>query len=392
MNYQKWIALLFVLVAVLTSACSAPAPTATPLPAAPTQVPATTVPPTRPPAPTAVPPTQMPPTQVPPPLPPPSATPVPPTLAPATSIPATGTTARAPTVKLAHQVNAGFVSAFGWSADDATLVARTEDAITEYSASDLKPTNVISPTFATQIFALSPDGSRALGIAKDNSVQIWNLKDGASVTTLGLTDGPPLGAIFTPDGSMVAAFDGNTIQVYLFDAATGKLVKKLNGFETAAPVYSAVLSPDNKTMAWVSRGTVQFMDVASNTLGAKLQFEDFVSAAQFTPDGKSFVTVDVATVNNQPNGVVQVWNVADGKMTQQLTTPQFFNGMNVSPTGTLLATATGNTLELWNWQSGGDAVSVNAPGQISTIRFSNDGKMLATGDQGGNIVTWSVGQ
>lgn len=391
MNYHKSIGVLLLLVVALTSACSAPAPTATalppaPTPAPPTQIQPTQVPPTQPPALTKISPTQVPPTQ------PPAPTTVPPTAAPATAVPPTNAASGAPTAKLQHQLNSGFVSAFGWSKDNTTLTARTEDAITQYSASDLKPTKVISPTFSAQILAVSPDGGQVLGFAPDNSVQIWNANDGASVTKLGLTGDTPLGAVFTPDGSMVATFSGNEIKITLWDAKTGKSIKTLSGFQTAAPVYSAVFAPDNKTMAWVSRATVQFMDIDSGTLGAKLQFEDFVSASQFTPDSKSFVTVDVATLGSQPTGVVQVWNVADGKMTQQHAAPQFFNGLSVAQTGTILASATGNTLELWNWKTGGTATTATAPGQISALSFSPDGKLLATGDQDGNLVTWSIAQ
>lgn len=330
-------------------------------------------------APTSVPPTVAP-------------TAVPPSRVPLTSIPPTvaPTLTLSPTLTLANQIKDGFVSSFGWAADNITFTARTESAITHYTAADLKPTTIISPTFAAQIYALSQDGSKVFGMASDNTYKVWSTTDGRVLATIANTSGPLPGAGFTPDGSMLATFGGDQIEVQLWDAKTGKFIKSLTGFETAAPVYSAIFSPDNKTMAWISRATVQFMEVDSGALGAKLSFEDFVSAAQFTPDSKSFVTLDVATVNNQPNGVVQVWNVNDGRLQQQLTTPEFFSGLSVSPQGNLLAVGVDKNIELWDWKVGGGASSITTPGQISTLAFSNDGKMLVTGDQDSNLGVWTV--
>lgn len=372
-------AILLVISIILLGACSAPVATPTAPPPvlfpAPTQV-----------SPTAVPATSVPPTAV-------SPTIVPPTLIPPTNIPVTTAPTEPPAnaggLKLMNQVNGGFVSQFGWSADNQVLTVHIQDALTQYNASDLKATNTISTTFAAQVFALSPDGMKVVGLAQDQSVQIWNAATGQPLTKL-QNAALPIGAIFTPDGSMVATFSGDKIEIQMWDAKAGTLVQTLSGFETAAPVYSAVFAPDNKTMAWVSRATVQFMDMASGKLGEKLQFEDFVGGAQFTPDSQSFVTLDTTTVNNQPVGTIQVWNVADGKMLQQLTNAQFFTGLSIAPQGTLLATGVGNTIQIWDWKKGGDATGTNAPGQIATLDFSNDGKLLATGDQDGNIVMWSV--
>lgn len=361
MQINRVVTIIFVaLVSCALFACSPPAPPQT----QPTLSPQNTaVQPTK--IPTAFPPT------------------VAPTFAPSALV------SNVPSLQLLEQTPGGFVSAFGWSADNQILTARADDAISQYNASDLKQTNLISTTFAAQIFALAPNGAQVVGIAQDSSVNLWNAADGKLMQTFGGA-AQPVGAAFTPDSSMVATFSGDTIAIQLWDTQSGKLLNTLTGFQTAAPIYSAVFAPDNKTMAWVSRGTVQFMDIASGKLGATLQFEDFVGAAQFTPDSQSLVTTSAGTVNNQSVGLVQGWNVVDGKLQQQLTTPQFFSGLSVAPKGTLLATGTGNTIQLWNWKTGGDATSVNTSGQISVLDFSNDGKMLATGDQNGNLALWSV--
>ena len=376
-------------VLLLSSAVMACAPaTPPPTPVAPPTIPA--LPSV---APTEAPPTTAPPATTEPTQPPATETTAPtsapataPTVAPTTVVSATS---GAPTMKLVKQVNGGFAGWFGWSADNKTLTAQLENNIAQYSVPDLQLNATISTTFAAQVFALSPDGSKVVGMAQDNSIQIWNVADSKSLVTLqGATQ--PIGAMFSPDGTIVALDSADKIEVDLYDAATGKPIKTMSGFETAAPVYSAMLSPDNKTLAWISRATVQFQDVASGKLGATLKFEDFVGAADFTPDSQSFVTADTGSGSSQPMGVIQVWNIADGKEQQRLSNPQLFNGMSVSPTGTYLATAVDKTLLTWDWKNGGDAVSVDGTGQLARLDFSNDGKWLATGDQDGNIALWQA--
>lgn len=291
-------------------------------------------------------------------------------------------------MKMVKKVNGGFVSMFGWSADNKVLTARLQDSLAQYTIPDLQLNTTISTTFATQVFALSPDGSKVVGMAQDNSIQLWS-PDGKSLVTLqGAIQ--PIGATFSPNSTIVALFSADKIELDLYDAATGKPMKTISGFETAAPVYGAMLSPDNKTLAWISRATVQFQDIASDKLGSELQFEDFVGAADFTPDSQSFITVDTGAGSNQVTGLIQVWNIADGKEQQRLSNPQLFIGLSVSPKGTYLATAAENTLLTWDWKKGGDAASAESSGQIAQLDFSNDGKLLATGDQDGNIALWTV--
>lgn len=297
--------------------------------------------------------------------------------------------AGAPTATLAKQVKGGFVSSFGWAENGQTLTTLVEKAAIQYSIPDLEATNTISTNFASPVFALSPDGTQFVGLTPDGTVQVWDTTKGAPVATMS-NPSAPIGATYTPDGAMVATYSADEIEIQLWDANTGALAKTLKGFQTAAPVYSAVFAPDDKTMAWVSRGTVQFMDMDTGKLGTRLEFEDFVGAAQFTPDSQSLVTLSAGTDANPSAGVIQVWSAADGKLEQELTNANYFNGMSVSPVGTALAAGVGDTLVTWDWKNGGDAKSAAAPGQIALVDFSSDGKMLATGDQDGNVVVWTL--
>lgn len=374
------LAMLCVFLLLAAVACAAPAPTLTPT-ASPqaTSVPVATSPPTTAPTPspisTASPtPTRLPPTSV-----PPTPTPLSPVLSPTNLA----------SLKPAAQASVGFVSSFGWASDSRTLTALLEGAVVSLDAVRLSQTSAISTTFAAQVLALAPDGTRIVGLAADKSVQIWNAQNGTPELVLS-NAGQVAGATFTPDSRYVATWRADEMQVQLWDATTGNLIRTLKGFQTAAPVYSAVFAPDRQTMAWIARGTVQFIKIETGEPGAKLEFEDSVSAAQFTLDGQSLVTIHAATQNNQPVGVLEVWDATKGERKQQLTGPQLMTGLAISPDGNLVASAVGRVIIVWNWSAGVAPTLVTASGAVSALSFAPDGSALVTGDQNGTIVVWRV--
>jgi WD40 repeat protein len=310
-------------------------------------------------------------------------------------------------MKVTAKTHSGFVSSFGWSPDDQTLTVLTEDTLLNLNANTLNVNHALSTTFAAQVWALAPDGSQVVGSDKDQNVQVRDALNGHPLAKLN-TKGQALGATYTPDSRTIATFSGDQIQVQLWDTPSGKAGAVLEGFQTAAPVFSAVFAPGGKTMAWVSRGTVQFMDVTSGKLGARLEFEDFVGHAQFSPDGSSLITVSAKQVNGNVGGVIDVWDADSGHKLQELVSTDLFTTFDVSPRGNVLAASTGPGLCFWSWRDNsaitslGDICAAQRAGAgatptasanqngIRALSFSPDGTRLVTANESGTLELWQV--
>ena len=186
---------------------------------------------------------------------------------------------------------AGF-SRSAWSPDGGEFFAVTQDGLVEIDAATGQAGAPINLSSQGRLIGIAPDG-RTLALATDTGVRIWDLATGQDVATLypGTSARSTVGqAVFSADAKTVALVRVDEIGVTLWDVASGKQIGTLDGFQTAAPVYSIRLDGAVTEAAWVSRATVQFADVQTNALGAKLSFQDFVANSQFLPDGH-FLTV-----------------------------------------------------------------------------------------------------
>lgn len=102
---------------------------------------------------------------------------------------------------------------------------------------------------------------------------------------------------------------------------------------------------------------------------------DWVSDAQFSPDGKKIVTAEY-------EGIVRVWGAANGKQLATLKgNSDRVSRAIYSADGKQILTASADGIQVWDAEHKTEQVSINAhPGGILSIQFSPDGKkILSTG-------------
>jgi WD40 repeat protein len=203
-------------------------------------------------------------------------------------------------------------------------------------------------TGAVTGLAFSPDGKILATSSFDNSVRQWEPKTGKLLTTWNYSYWPAT-VQFSPDGSSLAGVELENFTVHIWNSSNGKEQRALSWTETASPaLYSAIFSPDWKTLAWTARGTVQLMDVKTEKLGQVLSHEDFVSATSWSPDGKLIATASAATVNGTFSPAVILWDVATGKPANTLVQPDPAVSLGFSTNGFSLATLVNEgLLSLW---------------------------------------------
>jgi WD40 repeat protein len=153
-------------------------------------------------------------------------------------------------------------------------------------------------------------------------------------------------------------------------------------------VTSAQFSPDGKYVVTASEDkTAKIWDVASGKMLQDLTgHTDYLRSAQFSTDGKYIVTAS-------RDGTAKIWDVASGKMLQDLTGhTESVLSAQFSPDGKTIVTASwDNTAKKWDVTSG--KILHDLIGHSNTIfsaKYSPDGKYIVTTSVDQTAKIWDV--
>ena len=262
-------------------------------------------------------------------------------------------------------------------------------------------TTLASPSLASQ-YVYSAAGTRISDVAADGrtvavisqDMMSYSLVDlGANNTTIFTnTPGFYVGLItFSPDLKYVAVTQGDMWEVVLYSLANGAEVQRLSGFETAAPVFDAGFSSSPQWIIWHARGKAQLQEVETGKLSPEFSHEDFLSAFTVSPDGTILATAAGKTVNGVFSPAVTLWDAVDGVEMHTLILPSTANALSFSPDGKVLAVAVGKDLQLWHVAEGVLLATFSEHlDSIALVKFSPDGKTIATAGYDNQLYLWQV--
>ncbi|MCC6796299.1 MAG: protein kinase [Candidatus Hydrogenedentes bacterium] len=199
--------------------------------------------------------------------------------------------------------------------------------------------------------AFSPDGERVLTVGQarppyeeDNTVRIWNCRNGVQLHELVSANLMIHGATWSPDGNYIVTNASKSVVVW--DANTGQQRHELAGHK--GPVHKALFSPDGKT---------------------------------------------ILTVSGDKTAIL--WRVSDGSIIHTLAGHLArVEGGAFSPNGKLIATnSVDRSIRVWDTETG-NAVAVlqghQAP--INAVMFMNDGNRLISAAGDDTLILWDVGE
>jgi len=246
--------------------------------------------------------------------------------------------------------------------------------------------------------AFSPDGKNLAAGCRDGNVVLFSIPDGSIIRVIEVTKYGiwlPFGfhsmlVTFSPDGKILVTGDQHG-KIKFWNVTDGSLIRVLEGYESS--VHSIAFSPDKKILASGSSDAVRLWDITEGTIIQTLPIlEGSKKCIAFNPSG-NMVGIGFRDWNKPswyssyyPTGWIDLWNIPDVYLIRRFGAEAGeVNSIAFSPDGKILAAGgcnrTNRTALVRLWDIGdGSLIRKLEPHEetIKSIAFSPDGRFLAT--------------
>jgi WD40 repeat protein len=270
--------------------------------------------------------------------------------------------------------------------------------------------------------AFSPDGTRIATASYNKTIRLWDSADGREIGVLRGHESPAMAVAFHPNGVYLMSSDGRSIRLWdtswqplpgnadvawagYFD--DGRLIGSGGGDKTVRWWDAATGRPigqplrvddddvkrlypvdENRLVSYGTVATVRLWDRVGNPIGQPLRLP---------PDPDRYLVAD-KTVSRiaallEP-GVVQVYDTATMRAVgAPIRTEQPVGTIKFSGDGRTVATGSvDGTVRLWNSSTGAPVGKpMTGAGYVTAIALSSDGRFLAVGCSCSSVQLWDAG-
>ncbi|MES2788968.1 MAG: M56 family metallopeptidase [Planctomycetota bacterium] len=254
--------------------------------------------------------------------------------------------------------------------------------------------------------AISPNGQLVVSSALDNTIGVWERSTGKRLLTL--AGHGQLGGFrpvqFIPDGSRFATW-GDDLRLCWWNSQNGKLLSaheiKLPGlpssderFDGDGELPEGVFSADAETLLLVYDGKLYEFDAATGRQRRQVPTSDRAWMWQVSPDNKWFATCESVlqdAVESSPReATLKLWNRNSLEVIHRIKCERFIGMvLTFSPDSSHLAfTDTLGSISVANVQTGQILARIPIRSECEALRFSPDGKSLASAHRDATMVMW----
>ncbi|HUW17993.1 MAG TPA: M56 family metallopeptidase [Sedimentisphaerales bacterium] len=276
--------------------------------------------------------------------------------------------------------------------------------------------------------AISPDGRIMASATANNLIRLYDMAAGSVLGMLAGHESSVEHFAFSADSNTLASLDeGGTL--YLWDVAAGKQLVK---FESPVRAGIIVFSADGRTLAsampavdesWARQSLADndfpicLWDTATGKEMAKLGAgKDPAGSLAFSPDGRLLASGH-GYFNKRPrvgpggrlimpasSNAIVLWDAETGKQTASLKGhTEVVSSVAFSPDGALMASGSmDGTVRLWDVSARKEIAKLEGHGVpglkgveyggVYSVAFSPDGKLLASGSRDGTALLWDVNE
>jgi WD40 repeat protein len=230
--------------------------------------------------------------------------------------------------------------------------------------------------------AFSPDGKHLSAGGTDHLVRLWEVGTGKLARTLKGHIDDVVGVAFTPDGKrLVSGSMDRTVR--LWELSGGQQLRRFGGEDS--PVSSLALSHDGRLVAaGTASGTVRAWDADSGKALWRGEESFMITSLAFSPDGKALAA-------STRHGI-GLWEAGSGKCRHTTTGAGGVCLLAYSPDGGALAVAHADQ-SVWQWDTRQWRSTTRGrvrPGEVSSLRFGPNRKLLAVRQTESGLALWDV--
>lgn len=288
------------------------------------------------------------------------------------------------------------------------LTASDEGTIWQWDLATGKPNLKLDHETGRRVrgLAVSPDGRIIVSSCLDDSVAVWDRAAGKELLTLAGHGeiGGCRPVVFAPDGKRFATW-GDDMRLCWWNTSDGKLLSTVSTQPPDTPKAgesidggpeefpTGVFSSDASTLLMEYLGKLYEIDTATGQQRRQIRTDGAVGYFALSPDGKWLATVERQTdspADDRPNTPVILRNRDTLEIKHQFKIPtQFVEGIEFSPDSQHLAFApAAQPTTIVNVQSGLIAAQIPNDSSCTSLRFSPNGKSLATSHVDTTVVLW----